>query len=114
MATLPSTIEPTIEGTQKSVEPRVLINNFGDGYRQRAADGINNVRQTWTVEFIGSTTNIDIYDAFFEARKGYDAFDWTPPHESTARKFTCSKWQRIYVGPSTDRIIAQFTEEFDL
>ena len=35
----------------KASTPRVLTAKFGDGYEQRAVDGINNLAETYTLTF---------------------------------------------------------------
>lgn len=113
MANLPTTIEPTYAGTSKSTKTRVRRMQFGDGYSQRAADGINTVTQEWSVEWVGTTTQIDELEDFLYARGGVEDFDWTPKRESSARKFTCPEWGRTYIN-NTDSLTAKFVEEFDL
>lgn len=59
---------------------RVLTAQFGDGYKQVAADGINNVSQTWPLSFKSKTLQ-DIVDIrnFLDEKQGFKAFYWTPP-----------------------------------
>jgi phage-related protein len=68
---------------------RTLDAQFGDGYSQSAADGINTKSQSWTVSFRGiiepTCANIiaanEIMD-FLDARGGWESFLWTPPASS--------------------------------
>lgn len=114
MATLPSTLIPIITSYNKAYNVNVLKANFGGGYTQRSADGINTIQRDISVEFIGSDTDIDTYVAFFEARNGHEAFEWTPPDESSELKWTCEVWQVRGESENTSRLTATFHKEFDL
>lgn len=57
---------------------------FGDGYSQSAADGINNKGQSWSVRLRGldspgcvQTENMLAVEAFLDARGGWQSFEWT-------------------------------------
>ena len=74
---------------------RKLVAEFGDGYSQAAADGINNRTQVWNIEARGKWTVApgectsgqlvrDIAD-FLDARAGWESFDWAPPGQSVIR-----------------------------
>ena len=105
-----------IEITSKpDVQPRVLETKFGDGYRQRAADGINTLEVVWNVEWPNITSaQADSLEAFFEAKAGWQAFLWTPRRKSAPWVWTCNKWSRMPdVGDLTD-MTATFRREFDL
>lgn len=58
---------------------RVLKAQFGDGYAQTAADGINNKTQTWPLQFRGVGAKISAIRDFLDARQGFQSFYWTPP-----------------------------------
>ena len=111
---LPTTIQPTYIGTYKNFEARVLVTDFGDGYRQRVGDGINTIRRNYDIEWIGSNTDIDELETHFEERAGYQSFTWTPPEESTERKWTCMTWSREHMADGISRITASFRQEYDL
>lgn len=51
---------------------------YGDGYSQRAGDGINGKSQTWNLTFKGNAARIDAIRAFLDARGGWQSFFWTP------------------------------------
>ncbi len=114
MASLPSDLTPIITGYNKNYKARALISNFGDGYRQRAGDGLNTIEREIAVKFTGSDTNIAIYVAFFEARDGYEAFTWTPPDEAVSLKWTCQEWIVTGEAENLSSITARFRKEFDL
>jgi len=66
--------------TSGDVEPRAAEIEFGDGYRQAAADGINAARDTWTLVFdpIPSATLADI-ESFLATKGSWQQFTWRPP-----------------------------------
>jgi len=111
MASLP--FEPT-RASSKTVTPRFLRADLGDGYDQRAGDGINTKKQEWSVTFEAlDQTNADILIEFFEDLDGYQNFTWIPFRETTARKFICPTWSESFPGNSLTTVSASFTEVFD-
>lgn len=74
-------------------EPRVLAAQFGDGYEQRVADGINNNLPKWNLTFIGETDTIAAARAQLNGYGGVTAFTWTPQGESEVT-VVCRRWSR--------------------
>ena len=66
-------------GMNGTVKYRVLSAQFGDGYQQVAADGINNKIESWPVSFTGTTDEIRPIKDFMDRHAGYQSFYWTPP-----------------------------------
>jgi phage-related protein len=64
----------------KSTQPRVLTANFGDGYEQRIADGINTLNETYSLSF-KSRPKADIDDIvlFLDTQKNVSKFLFTIP-----------------------------------
>jgi len=58
---------------------RVLTAQFGDGYKQTAGDGINNLVQSWPLQFTGSAAYITEIRDFLRSHGGAKPFLWTPP-----------------------------------
>ena len=59
---------------------RVLKANYGDGYEQRVAAGINNLPESWSLSWNNKTLNEgNKIIKFLEDHKGVTAFDWYPP-----------------------------------
>jgi len=114
MATFPSTVTP-VRATQPSVTARTLQAQFGDGYSQRAGDGINTIVDEWDVQWNAlDQTNADEIIDFLEARGGYESFEWTPPGESVEKKYVCKQWNKSFPGASLTNISAKFQQVFDL
>ena len=112
MATFPS-ITPSY-GASKRSEPRVNSVQFGSGYEQRVVFGINQNPKIWDLSWINITeANADTIETFLDARAGQEAFDWTPPDESTSYKWVCQQWDKQinYTGRAT--ITAQFRQVFE-
>ena len=66
-------------GAQKKSQPQVRSARFGSGYEQRTQFGINQNPKTWDLTWTAqSNTAADAIEAFFDARAGVEAFDWTP------------------------------------
>lgn len=106
---------PSRSSQGATVEAKVLEASFGDGYTQRAAPGINSVRETvsLTWEHVARADGQSILD-FFIARSGVDAFLYAVPPADTPKRWTCRKWRYSESGPGLMRIDAEFRQEFDL
>lgn len=101
-------------GAQASYKPRVRLVQFGDGYEQRQADGINNKPQTWTLQFSNrNNTETDAIKAFLNARAGAEAFNWTPPNESTPIVVVCREWQVATVRYNLNNLSMSFQQVFE-
>jgi phage-related protein len=90
---------------------RVLGAQFGDGYKQRAADGINNDSQSWPLTFTGRSTDLAPIMAFLDARAGWQSFYWTPPLGAQGF-YTCDKYDRRQLGGDAWQITATFEQSF--
>lgn len=104
---------PTITSKGGS-ETKVLTANFGDGYNQRVADGLNSVGTTYELEWILNTTDAATMKSLFESKGGYDYILWTPNRGVTQYKWLCTKWDWDYAGPELERLTATFKRCFDL
>ncbi len=100
-------------GSSLETEPKVRRAPFGDGYIQRSADGINSVRDVFTVMAKNITpAQAAEINAFMHARKGAESFFWTPPDETTPRKFICPKWDREFADYGARTMKLTFEEVF--
>lgn len=92
--------------------PRIRKIQLGDGYIQRASDGINNILMNITFPF----SNIDInqYTAilhFLTTRKGVESFVFVPPAPHNIQKlFVCEKWTHTQDFYNNYSINATFME----
>jgi len=100
-------------GVKKNVRARILTAGLGDGYKQRAADGINTMPETWALTWTRKTDDIDIIETFFETHAGHVSFDWIPPRQTTSKKFICTKWSRTIDSFLGDSITATFEQSWE-
>ena len=64
----------------KTSNPRVLTAKFGDGYEQRAVDGINNLNETYNLTFkTRPKADIDDIVAFLDSKQNVTKFTLTLP-----------------------------------
>jgi phage-related protein len=98
------------------IEPRVLVAGFGDGYQQRAADGLNAMRRVYgDVSFENLTlAEADAITGFFAARAGVEAFWWTPIDSGEAGKYRCTRWARRRRTAQAYVFTATLEQVFDL
>lgn len=95
--------------------PRVLRANFGDGYSQRAGDGLNAQLRTFQVAWSDfSDVDIATLQDGFRALGGYQAFNWTPPKDSLPGKFIAPTWKKSASRPNASSLTASFQEVADL
>jgi len=114
LTTFPDANIPVDWGQAKTSTPKVVEADFGDGYTQRALDGINGVKPTFNVALTSlSLADANTITAFLEARGGYQAFLWTPPNEAQ-QVFRCKTWTMTPTGAGYANVTAKFIKEFDL
>mgnify|MGYP001810335232 CR=1 FL=1 len=84
-------IQPNPGGVDKEVNFRTIRSSFGDGYKQIAPDGINNIVDQWNLswESLSIQESREIED-FFVATNGLP-FRWSPIGETVVRKYTVGK-----------------------
>ena len=64
----------------KTSTPRVLTAKFGDGYEQRAVDGINNLEESYALTFkTREKAEIDDIVAFLDSKQNVTKFTFTFP-----------------------------------
>lgn len=98
-----------------STSYRVKRVDFGDGYAQRAKDGLNTVRQQWRLvwERIPDTLAEELR-VFFNTRAGVEAIEWTPFNQLTELKWTAAGFTSKPVGANISTVSVTLTQEFDL
>ena len=100
-------------GANKKLTPKINSISFGDGYEQRARNGLNTNPQTWELTFSNRTdTEAGDIDSFLTARGGAESFDWTPYNES-AGKYVCKEWSKSIDGFNRNSIEAIFMQVFE-
>jgi phage-related protein len=113
-ATFSPSINPSLP-FEDARDPRVLASEFGDGYIERASDGINSDRAILSLSWENVTTAEcdEIFD-FFATRKGVTAFIWTPPDQATAKKWVAKPYKKSKNAAGVWAVTTTFTEVFDL
>jgi len=67
-------------GFTQQMNSSVIVTEFGDGYNQRAVDGINETRYMYNVSWSNiDTERMRTLRDFFLGTKCVTAFKWTPP-----------------------------------
>jgi phage-related protein len=83
---------------------------FGDGYEQRAPDGLNSDMRTRALSFSGrSAAEMASIKSFIEAQGGTLSFDYTHPGD-ISRKYVCKKWTINDAGYNIVSITADFQQ----
>jgi|10_taG_2_1085330.scaffolds.fasta_scaffold01081_5 phage-related protein len=92
--------------------PRMRAIVFGDGYEQRAQDGINNILLNLSLSFgLRDANQTRAILHFLEARQGTDQFLFTPPDPYSKQKlFVCKAWASNYNFFDNYDITATFEE----
>ena len=92
----------------------VLTADFGDGYTQSAANGINNRSKDWDIKATGSLDGSEGMDvggikAFLDARQGWQAFEWETPDGSTDL-FRCLNYSLAHLSANIYTLTATFMD----
>ncbi|WP_216358624.1 phage tail protein [Gilliamella apicola] len=90
-------------------EPRVKTIKFGDGYEQRAPDGINNKLRSYNVTLNVARSTSRQIDDFLDRHGGVTAFQWRDPHSNRILTVKCPSWS-INLLHTTASITATFEE----
>jgi phage-related protein len=95
----------------KTSKLRMLKAKFGDGYSQRAGDGLNTVQRMYNIVIEALTgSEADDIEEFFEDYTDGSSFLYTFPGEATQRKFTCEEWER---KPSPGGVMFTISAKFE-
>lgn len=98
---------------EEAHQPRVLSAKYGDGYEQRAADGLNTDPMAFNLQFnVRSDAEAAAIINFFKDRGGVSYFTWTPPGLSQT-KFICRKYNRLRNQIDDNNVTATFEQVFD-
>lgn len=108
---------PVAPSTGMSNRPKlnILKAEFGDGYTQRAANGINNVRKVYNLSWDALLPEQASYImTFILELNGYLPFYYTLPDEVTPIKFTCENVTDEHISTGLHKVTATFEQTFDL
>lgn len=76
-----------ISGASGDNKYNVYTAQFGDGYSQSVANGINNRTSSWSLSFEVLEDDAESIVGFFHDHAGYLPFEWTPPLEESSKTF---------------------------
>lgn len=97
-------------GASGETDFRVKELQFGDGYPQRAPDGIHIDLRTYNLEFKGEIEYIEELDAFFTRHKGVKSFKWTAPDRKDQRLYVCGGHKQRFINSKTRSITVEVKE----
>jgi phage-related protein len=102
------------QGSARQVTARTREAQFGDGYSQRAVDGLNSIGKLLSLEWpLLTQAQAQEIEDFFKAKGGATAFLYQPPKESAPLQWICKEWTRTSGGPR-EALSANFIQVFDL
>lgn len=97
-------------GASMERSPRIRSVQFGDGYEQRAPDGLNaDLRKyslTWSGRSLSEATAIE---TFLGNQGGTQKFDFTFPGDTT-RHFVCKSWKVVFGANGNHTVTAEFQQ----
>lgn len=94
-----------------TVEFRLRTAQFGDGYQQQVADGLNNKSQSWPLTFVGDEALVRAIAGFLDRHGGARSFQWTPPLGEPGL-YRCKGYQPTPRGAGLYSLTATFEQGF--
>lgn len=105
-------------GTEAEAQSGVIVSKFGDGYEQRAKDGLNSDRLKLALEFANVTrAKAERVIAFLTAHGGHTAFLWTAPAPYNDRQrqwIIRPPWLHTWVSYDNHTVRVIFEEDFTI
>jgi phage-related protein len=101
----------------KTTTFRTLRASFGDGYSQRAPDGINSRSDKWDIKWGALTpSELQIVEAALDSVGGHGILLWTPIGETVQKKFVNTKatYSRTRVNSTAYTVSVSLDEVFDI
>lgn len=103
--------------TEVSFKPKLIINQFGNGYQQRIKDGLNNNMAEFSVSFQNRSEKeaVSILH-FLNERNAQESFVYNMPtiynknNSSLNTRFICPEWTSNYISYNNYSIQAKFFE----
>lgn len=101
-------------GAECDVTPSVLTAQFGDGYSQDIAVGLNSTAQSWILSFNRKPQEADAIFNFIQNMGGVTRFWWLPPRQTSAIKVkTMGKYSKFETDAGQVTIQVTFQQVFD-
>lgn len=99
-------------GSKLKEKPNVTSAKFGDGYEQRASNGINTTAGTWSLTFTRQRSIGLAILTFLRGCKGVESFNWTNPFNETG-VYVCRSWNPSPMKGGFIEITAEFEQVFE-
>jgi len=105
-------------GLNRQSTPRVLKVQFGDGYEQRVAEGLNSSQENYQISYSNRPkAEIDDIAAFMDEKKGVTSFNYVIPDTNnggeTTIKVVCDQYNLVYVSDSSYTFTATFRRVYE-
>jgi len=85
--------------SKRTANQKVVVSNYGDGFQQRAAVGLNSRYDSWAIQLTAlSLEDRNTLSAFYESHGMVVAFDWTPPNGTATKWVFASPLEETNVG----------------
>lgn len=94
-----------------TIKYRVVETQFGDGYKQTSADGINVKDETYAFKVHEYKDKAKEIMDFFDAHQGWKSFFWTPPLGKLSL-FTCVDPKPVEQGGGLYTITGTFVKSY--
>lgn len=98
----------TESSTQR--KPRSRKVSFGDGYEQRAVDGLNSNLSSFSVRFRERANVIDEIEQFLIDHAGVKSFYYAQKKSQNPVLCVCEEWSRLDIDFQSSEISATFRE----
>jgi len=103
--------------TEASFKPKLIVNQFGNGYQQRIKDGLNNNMAEFSVSFQNRSEKETVAILhFLNERNGHQSFIYNMPtiynksNSSLNTRFICPEWTSNYISYNNYSVQAKFLE----
>lgn len=114
LATFTPPFDPSVGMTRK-YELKILECEFGDGYTQATADGVNHKRKIYDLTWdVLTDAQADAIVSFLESKGGFTPFYFNPPGESSPVKVTSKDWTVTFNRLGYRTVRATFRQSFNV
>lgn len=104
---------PIMTKPRGSTQYRVRKAQFGEGYAQRAGDGLNTKKQTWNITLDADMDEIQDALDFLDRHEGHVPFLWTPPGKPAPIWVVCGGYDETPHVASQNIVTATFEQDFE-
>jgi phage-related protein len=103
------------QDSQATRDYKIIETKYGNGYSQRAADGINSIQDSWNVTWNNlSSSEFSTVLTALDTTKGSDYLTWTAPGDGASKKYICRKVTKRALAGNLYSVSAELQQVFDL